>query len=174
MTEKKLDIFHVLENADLCNGNFYSNLDEDMKKLFTPLVAMRWFSSVSDSSQFHDYNLLITNEIMNVNFWELTAHPELQWKLLALCGTGKKLRHGWIPMPKRKKINKIQEFMLKWYPSANDQELDLLTGSMNRDDFEQFVKSTGATDDELKELLKAHDNESGRVEEKVKTKRKKA
>ena len=57
--------------------------------------------------------------------------------------------------------------MLEWHPDANDDELDILTKSMDRDTFETFIKSTGATDAELDELLAAHDQETGFKPEKT-------
>lgn len=164
---QKLDIFDEMRHADLKNKNFYSSLDPALQKQFSPIVAMRWFSTVPDNSQFKEYAIVMTNEILNIDFWSLKDHPELQWKLMAICGTGKSLRHQWIAMPKRKKLSKVKEFMLQWYPSANDQELNLLTNSMTRDEFESFVKSTGSTDTELRDILSEHDKENGRTPEKA-------
>lgn len=163
----KLDIFDEMRHADLKNKDFYAGLEPALQKQFSPLVAMRWFSTVPDSSPYKEYAIIMTNEVLNIDFWSLKDHPELQWKLMSMCGTGKVLRHQWIAMPKRKKLSKVKEFMLQWYPSANDQELDLLTNSMNRDEFEYFVKSTGATDTELRDILAEHDKENGRVPEKA-------
>jgi hypothetical protein len=157
----KLDIFYELENADLKNMDFYANLEPELQKQFSPLVAMRWMSAVPDISPYKDYYIMMVNGIVNVDFWSLRDHPELQWKLMALAGCGTKIRHSWIPMAKRKKIGKIAEFMLRWYPSANDMELGIIMSGMNRDGFEQFVKTTGASDEELKELLKQYDVENG-------------
>src|SRR2546426_9296481 len=78
--KRKLDIFEVLRNADMGNKDYYANLDEESKKGFAPIVAMRWFSSAPDSSAHQEYLLLMTNEILNLNFWALQNHPELQWK----------------------------------------------------------------------------------------------
>lgn len=174
MTEKKLDIFVEMANADMGNKDFYANLDEDLQKQFSSFPAMRWFSAVSDSSPYRDYTLILTNQVLNMNFWDLTDHPELQWKLMAICGSGQKQRHSWIPMPKRKKTSKIQEYMLQWYPGANDLELEIITKSMNRDDFEQFVKSAGTPDADLKDLLKAYDAENGKPEKPAKAGRAKS
>jgi hypothetical protein len=161
MNEKKLDIFDEMAQADLGNKDFYAELEPELQKQFSPLVAMRWFSTVADNSQFKDYTLILTNEILNVDFWSLKDHPELQWKLMSTCGVGKKLRHQWIPMPKRRKISKVAEFMLQWFPSANDQELHILTENLTREDFEQFVKSTGCTEEELKEVVDSFDIDRG-------------
>lgn len=163
----KLDIFETMKQADRKNIKYLAQQPPKLAESFVPLVAMRWFSSVADSSPLLQYQIIITNEILNKNFWVLNKHPELQWKLMAACGTGTVTRRQWIPMAKRKLISKVQQFMLEWYPGANDDELDILTQSMTRDDFENFVKSTGATDSELEDVLAAHDKETGFKPEKT-------
>lgn len=167
-TTPKLDIFDELANADRKNLNFYRDLSPELQKQFSSYVAMRWFSGVGDKSQWQDYCVILVNELLNINFSAFSKEPELQWKLLAACGPGKVISHQYIKPPKkRKQITKIQQFMLQWYPGANDDELDILTKNMDRDAFENFIKSTGATDGELKELLSAHDEETGFKPEKT-------
>lgn len=167
--DKKLDIFTVLENADLKNYGFYSDLEPELQKQFSPLVVMRWLSSASDSSPYCDYMLQMTNEFINVDFWSLQKHPEMQWKLMALCGAGKKLRHNWIPMVKRRKLSKVGEFMAQWFPSANDMEIELLIKRTSRDEFEQFVKDAGYSDEALRNTLIEFDLSRG-----IETKEKKS
>jgi hypothetical protein len=170
----KLDIFDEMAHADLRNKDFYGNLDPELQKQFSPIVAMRWLSSVQDSSAMKDWYIIMVNDVVNWHFWEIRDHPELQWKLMAAAGCGQKQRHAWIPMAKRKKIGKIAEYMLRWYPSYNDQELAIIMAGMDRDGFEQFVKSTGADDKELKELLKDYDSENGTSAPKKAPKKRKA
>lgn len=157
----KLDIKVEMAQADLRNKDFYASLEPEMQKQFSPFVAMRWLSAVPDNSPMKDWYIIMVNDIVNWHFWDLQQHPELQWKLMAAAGCGQKQFHNWIPMPKRKKIGKIAEYLLKWYPSYNDQELAIIMSGMDRDGFEQFVKSTGADDKEIKDLLKDYDAENG-------------
>ena len=171
-TEKKLDIFHVLENADLKNRNFYADLEPEMQKQFSPLVVMKWFSSASDSSPYCDYMLMMTNEFVNIDFWSLQKHPEMQWKLMALCGVGKKLKHNWIPMVKRRKLSNLGEIFSNWFPNANDQEIEILIQRTTRDEFEQFIKDTGSTDEQLGTALATFDSHKGIKTEKEKKTRK--
>jgi hypothetical protein len=158
---EKLDIFVEMRNADLRNKDFYTNLSTELQKQFSGYPAMRWMSSVSDSSPMKDWYLIMVNEIVNKNFWEISKHPELVWKLLAISGSGETQKHSWIPMPAKKKIGKVAEYMLRWYPSYNDQELNIVISNFNRDTFEEFVKSTGADDNELAAILKEYDTENG-------------
>jgi hypothetical protein len=157
----KLDIWDELANADRGNKDFWKNLSPDLQKQFSPLVAMRWFSIAQDNSQYKEYLLRMTNEMLNVDFWSIREHPELQWKIMSLCGVGKVVRRQWINMPKRRKISKVDEFMLQWFPSANELELKILTKNLSREEFEQFVKSTGCSDQELKEVINNFDAERG-------------
>jgi hypothetical protein len=170
----KLDIMVEMANADLRNKDFYANLEPDLQKQFSAYPAMRWLSTVSDKSPMKDWYLIMVNNIVNENFWQLGDHPELQWKLMAVAGCGQKQYHAWIPPAKRKKISKISEYFLRWYPSYNDQELAILMSGMDRDGFEQFVKSTGADDAERKELLKVYDAENGTSAPKKASKKRKA
>lgn len=165
--KSKLDIFLTLNNADTKNKDFLSNLPEDQRADFTPMIVMRWFSAVNDSSKYKDYFITVTNEFLNIDFWALSDHPELQWKLLAACGPGVSIRHNWIPLPKRAKVSKTGVFLLNWYPGANDLELRILINSMDQHEFEQFVKSTGATDAELRETVENFNVERGFVTEKT-------
>lgn len=160
-TSEKLDIFVEMANADLRNLNFYRNLKPKLQKQFSPLVAMKWFSTVADSSNQRDKILEAVNTRLNTNFWALRDHPELQWMLMASCGRGVKQRHQWINIPKRIKISKVDEFMLQWYPDANNLELKLLTQRLTRDEFEQFAKSAESDDKKLKDVLDAFDEERG-------------
>ena len=171
--EKKVDIFNLLQNVDYRNLSFYNRLGDNEKKTFPIFVAMRWLSGISDSSSHHDDTLFYVNNVLNVDFDILSKHPELMWKLMACGGSGSKQRYGWIPSPKRSKTsNKVDEFMLRWYPGANDLELKILTGKMTRDEFEQFAKSAEADDRKIKELLEDFDVSRGIKPKKAAKKRK--
>lgn len=173
MTEtKKLDIFDVLANADSRNSDFLSGLEPEVAKQFSPLVVMRWFSAVDNRSQYRDYVVQVTNQIINRDFWSLKDHPELQWRLMAACGVGTKLRHGWIPMPKRRKVTKLDEFLLQYFPSANDEELNILK-SVSKDEFEEFARSAGLPDKEYEEVINSYCVENGIEAEKPRKKAKK-
>ncbi len=168
-----LDIKVEMRHADLRDIHFYNNLPDSQKKQIAPVVLMRWFSNIPDSSPAMADSLVMLNEVLNKNFWNLSKHVGLQWKLMALCGSGRVQNHGWIANPKKRSvISDIDKYMAQWYPHANDLELQILTKKMTRNDFEQFVKSTGADDKELKAQLKTFDSERGTKPEKASKKSK--
>ncbi|MFA5489228.1 MAG: hypothetical protein WC284_08420 [Candidimonas sp.] len=120
----KLEIKDVLESIDRRDKNFYSNLSDEDKKGFVPFTALRFCSSVSGSKDITDYHLLATNEI-NKHFFELTSHPDLQWKLLTVVGLGTKQYHNWIgPMKRSKTSSMISELVRQIYPWWTDDEID--------------------------------------------------
>lgn len=151
-------------HADLRNKDFYSGLSPELQESFSPFVAMRWMSSVSDSSKYRDEVLILVNEFMNKDYGAIKKeHNELHWKMLALCGPGVKMYHNWIPAPKRTaSSSKLEDFLWDWFPRANKDEINILLNKMTRDDFENFVKSTGASDPEVKEIMEMYDKQNGR------------
>lgn len=171
MAEHKLDIFETLSAIDKRDKDFFSGLSDDQRKGFAPPVVLRWASSVNDGDISENYIWLV-NERANINFHDIWEHPELQYKLLASCGSGKSQRHHWIPMVgKRKKNDKVRNFISEFWPDANDFEIEILLNQFTDSSFEEFVFSSGATPQEIKEVMQEYDRITGKT---TKTKGKKA
>ena len=60
-----------------------------------------------------DY-IFMVNELFNKNFYDLTKHPELQWLLLSVCGSGKV---EFYIKPAKKKKNKTENFIATITPT---------------------------------------------------------
>lgn len=151
--EHKLDLFKtVLPALDRRNKNFYNDATEEEKKELGKLIwpLTRWMSSAKSNTVHH---LLIVNDLVNVNSSVLKSHPELQWKLLSLCGYGKPQMHQWIAPPKGIKKNKLEEAILRVNPLLKDDELELFASLNNTEDLTVFFKEFGLTDKEINELL---------------------
>ena len=99
-------------------------------------------------------HLLLVNSIVNSNFSAISKHPELQWKLLAMCGTNKKQFHQWIPPGKKAKKNRLEEALISFFPLMKDDELEMLQQINTKEDFEQFFKENAFDDKTIKEILK--------------------
>ena len=162
ISKPKLDIFDVLSSIDKRDFDYLSRQNDDLKKSFAHLVAMRWASSIQDGDAAQLYLWLI-NERVNLNFWELGSHPELLYKLMATCGLGVKQRHDWLAMPKKKEsTHKLHEFLSTFWPEANDLELTIIINQFTDDTFIDFVNTCGCTPDTAKEAIKAYDNYFGK------------
>lgn len=152
-TKKKstLTLDMELPAMDFGNKNFYRDLSDEHKKEIGLWVLMRFMSSSENMGAHH---LMMVNDLVNNNFSDLSKHPELQWKLLALCGTGRKQYHPWIAPPKGVKKNKLEQAVLDFYPLMRDDELELMLKINTPEDFERFFKENGYDDKAIKELLK--------------------
>lgn len=153
--EKKtyaLDLFkEIMPALDRRKTDYYSELTEEQQKGVHPLVLMRWMSAVDGRDAA--YHIQMVNEFVNIGFWDLTKHPELQWKLLAICGSGKGQRHTWIPGSKKRTTNKLDRLILEHYPSLNDDELAIYKSKLTKDSLKQWMRDMGWPDDEIKPIL---------------------
>ena len=152
-----LDIFRVLENADTGNKSFYEELSDKEKKAFSPLVTMKWMSIVNDTEDISHYYVTMVNDLVNVNFWDRSEYPDLQWLLLSICGVGAKMRHQWLPLSSQKKsANNIDNLILKLYPSANKDEIELFKTINSTEEICQIARDMGLSDKEVNEINKEY------------------
>lgn len=149
--ESTLTLAMELPAMDYRDRDFYKNLSEEHKKEISLWVLMRYMSSSQSESELH---LTLVNDVVNTNFAVISKHPELQWKLLAMCGTGKKQFHPWIPPGKRAKKNRLEEALISFFPLMKDDELEMLQRINTREDFEQFFKENAFDDKAIKEIFK--------------------
>lgn len=151
--EKKLDVFRVLKALDENDLDFYSTLNEVEQKEFSGWLTMRWASS---SLTEPEHYLLMINAIVNDSFSEFKDHPEMIWKLLAICGMGRSVRHKWIPpmKGKRKSRGALAKCIAEIKPQYKADEVDLFLRINNEADIREVLENAGYEDKEIKELLK--------------------
>ena len=140
-----------LPAMDFRDMDFYKNLSAEHKKEISMWVLMRYMSSSQNNAEHH---LVMVNDIVNNNFNTISKHPELQWKLLALCGTDRKQYHPWIAPGKGVKKNKIEQALLDLYPLMKDEDIELLLKLNTKDELEELFKDNGFDDKTIKELFK--------------------
>ena len=153
--QHKLDLGDVLSALDRCDLGYYNKLTDEEKKGYTPLVLMRSMSSLNMQNPNAAYAVMAANDLVNIGFWNLSKHPELQHQLLCLTGVGSKQFRPWLSAKNSKKSNKIDQWLLDKFPSLNDDELQILKSSYDSKSWAAFVKSSGVSDSEVKELIDA-------------------
>jgi hypothetical protein len=130
-----LDMFkRVLPALDTRNKALYGNLSEEEMKGFSPWLVQRYLSSAeSANNAIIEHYLIMTNEIVNVNFSEV-KDPEMTWKLMSMVGIGKSLKHPYIAPGggKRKKKNAFRTWLREQYPHLDDQELDIWIDNLDK------------------------------------------
>jgi len=142
----------MMKAVDENDFDFYSRLDAAHKKAFSPWITMKCASSASGNAAY-EY-LLMVNDIVNVDFSLLKDHPELQWKLLAVCGRGTQVYHPWLQPGKGKAKSKLHKFLLSIHPNLNEDELNLLLAMNDKDDITLLAENHGYSNKEIKDLLK--------------------
>lgn len=130
-----LDMFkRVLPALDTRNRTLYENLTEEEMKGFSPWLVQRYLSSAeSANNAIIEHYLIMTNDIVNVNFSEV-KDPEMTWKLMSMVGIGKSLKHPYIAPGggKRKKKNAFRSWLREQYPHLDDQELDIWISNLDK------------------------------------------
>jgi len=143
-------INQMMEAVDTRNKHFYSTFTEDEKKAYSTWLIMRHASSASKQPEHY---ILMVNEFVNVDFSALRLHPELQWMLLALCGSGTKEYHPWIAPGKKKKKNKLHEALIELFPHAKEDELVLMQQIYSQTEIIEMFMNAGYQDKEVLEIF---------------------
>jgi len=130
-----LDMFkRVLPALDTRNKKLYEHFSEEEQKGFSPWLVQRYLSSAeSANNAVIEHYLIMTNDIVNVNFSEV-KDPEMTWKLMSMVGIGKSLKHPYIAPGggKRKKKNAFRVWLREQYPHLDDQELDIWISNLDK------------------------------------------
>ena len=149
----QIPLADVMLAIDRKNRSWYDNLSDEQKKAFSAWMMMRYASSVQGGNAAS--YLFMVNECVNKNFMDLSKHPELQWLLFTLCGSGKKEFHPYIKPPtSRKKKNKVAEWLSEQYPLMKADEINMLMEINDTEDLKMLATEAGMTDKEIKELFK--------------------
>ena len=161
MSKHKLDIFDTLAAIDRRDFGYLDRQEDEARKAFAAPVVMRWASAAS-TGPMADVVLVTVNEKANRNFYDLYEYPDLQYRLLAACGTGRVLKHHWVVPSKAKRTSsRLTNFLAEHWPDANEQEIALLLHHFDRNTFEDFINGCACDAAESKELLRAFDLHKG-------------
>ena len=148
MAGKFLDIKQMMRAVDTRDKNWFQNLSEEDKKLYSPYMTLKWTASVEHKDRaVQEFYIEEANSNINKHLWTLSKnHKGLLWKLSAMCGSTFVLFHKWI-YPKKKtgstksKMKELQEL----YPTAKQVDLDLLDSTMSTKEITALKKDHGIT-----------------------------
>ena len=163
LNKHKLDLSRTLNSLDTKDLKFYSNLTDEEKKEYAPLILMRFMSSAQNQDGFHEYFLTSINDIVNQDFWTLSKEKEFQHLLLCACGFGKKFYHQWIPGVKKQNTNKLFQFFTRIYPNMNNLEFEILVNTYTEEDMKTLCREYALEDKERDDLLKQFRNAKNNV-----------
>ena len=143
-----LPLPQVLGALDRRDKKYYDRLSDEDKKAFVPYIMLRYASNVESDQFFTEHYVTTTNELVNVNYWQLSKHPKLQWLLFSMVGAYELQRHPWLKSnSKRAKKSEMQTALQTMYPAAKLAELELLESTLTKEQAKKFL-------DEYRELDK--------------------
>lgn len=157
----KLDIFSVLSYLDENNLGVYNALREDSEMLteFERNVSWmlpQWMTGATNDA-VHAELIDNFNAICNDGWFELYGHPELQAKLLACCGTGRKVRHKYHKPRTTPHLSKMMKLLEGKYDDIREEEAEMWVHRTTKDDMIRFAESLGYQETEIKDLTKTFD-----------------
>jgi hypothetical protein len=141
----KLNIGNEMRQFDLKNRSFYSDLTDEERKKFSNYLMIRWGSSVEGSGDLQGFYVIACNERFNKHFFAVNRHPELQWLMATSVSPGMGVhRHTWIaPKKKESSDNKHRKQVAELFPTAKEDEIDLLAKINSKQDVQQLLKDMG-------------------------------
>lgn len=152
MATAKLDIKRELNAVDQKNYNFYDNLTDEEKKVFSPYILMRYTASTQGDRAIQEWFVEMTNEMVNKNHWDLSKnHKALLWKLFAATGAGVNCYHPYLAAGKKEKANKIEKLLCDIYPATKMAEIKMMAKMMTKKDKEELFDKMGFDKKQRKE-----------------------
>lgn len=151
MAERALDIFTVLRNIDLKNRDFFTNLTEEERKGFAPVVVMQWLTCGTQNDELQ--NILI-NEYVNKYVFNLYKHPDLLYRLMVCCSTGTPQFYKWTKSAKKEnKYPKSVALLQRHFSCSTKRAIEMLTMVPN-DELLMLACDYGYQADDYKALQK--------------------
>ncbi len=157
----KLDIFAVLTYLDEGNLGVYEALREDpemLKELEKNVTWMlpQWMTG-AQSDPVHVELVENFNLMCNDRWFELYGHPELQAKLLACCGLGRKVRHKYFKPSKARNRRVMLDLLSHKYPDIREEEVELWVRQSSKAGARHLAESLGYQKKEVADVTKAFD-----------------
>lgn len=139
--------------VDRKDYNYYTNLTDEQRKSLNLWMTQRYASSVQGKMAGH--YLVMVNEFMNTHWSDVSKHPELQWKLMCLAGTGKVQFHPFVKVPKAKrKKDKVEEIVRELFPLLKHDEIRLFLKMNSKEEIKVLAMESGVDDKTLDEAFK--------------------
>jgi hypothetical protein len=148
--KRELDLTRVLKAIDQKNYDFYDSLTDKEKKEFQAFVMMRFISNSTGDREIQEWFIEMTNEFVNKNYWNISKHTGLAWKLCAAVGTGIPTFHKYLPT-KKIELDKFERLLGDLYPSMKLDDIQMLASMMDDNDREELFDKMGFDKTQRKE-----------------------
>jgi hypothetical protein len=148
-----LQIKDIMAAVDRKDYGYYERLTDEQRKSLNLWMTQRYASSVQ--GKFAGHYLVMINEFMNTHWSDVSKHPELQWKLMCLAGTGKPQFHPFVKVPKAKrKKDRVEEIIRELFPLLKNDEIELFLKMNSKEELKVLAMESGVDDKTLDEAFK--------------------
>jgi hypothetical protein len=149
-SERKLDIFRVLEAINDKDVGFLDKLTEEEAKAFVPFVVQRWLSGTPSAKQ-----VFFINELLNPFVFSLQGHKKLLWDLMTICSPGKQQRYAWNALPSKKNTSKptAVKVLQEYYGYSSTDAVNVLD-LLSRQNLLDMAEELGWQNDEIAKIKK--------------------
>ena len=143
----------IMAAVDRKDYGYYERLTDEQRKSLNLWMTQRYASSVQ--GKFAGHYLVMINEFMNTHWSDVSKHPELQWKLMCLAGTGKPQFHPFVKVPKAKrKKDRVEEIIRELFPLLKNDEIELFLKMNSKEELKVLAMESGVDDKTLDEAFK--------------------
>ncbi len=150
-----------LASLDLNSLDLYERLSEDPEALAEHHKAIGWllpqWMTASPTPASHKALVLMFDELCNPGWYELSNHPMLQTKLLALIGLGKRTQHKFFSRGGRASATpELVAFLQLEYPDIRADEVSLFCRDSTLDDLHDLLYHHGIAVDKHAAIVKQY------------------
>jgi hypothetical protein len=152
MATAKLDIGRELKAVSSRDHDFYKNLTDEEKKVFSPYILMRYVSNPKTDPDTYEFILNRVNTLVNINHWTLSKnHKGMLWASFASCGVDPNIKYTYLKSNSKEKANKIEKLLCEIYPAMKMNEIKMLAKMMDKKDIEELFDKMGFDKKQRKE-----------------------
>ena len=149
-----LPLYEVFNAIDKKDYNWFKNLTPEKKKAFSPYLQLKYSAGATGSNELQEYMIRSTNNELNTNFWEVSKHPDLTYKILcAINPSIGKIQRKYLPMKKETKDNKKTKFLKEIYPSWKLSDIEAYAEMCDKKELKQLAIEHGYDDKSIKQWL---------------------
>lgn len=156
----QLNLFGILEFLDLKSFQVREAVGETPEELKEIDRNAGWFlpqwMTGAQADKDHVRLVLGFNDTCNVGWHRLARHPELQLKLLATIGSGRKVKHRFFKPVSNPQSDKFLNFLQEVYQDINQREINFWLSRNDEDALVELLEQAGYQRDDRDEIVKSY------------------
>jgi len=145
------EIFSALDKKDYW---FYGRIGKEKQKAFSSYLQLKYNASATGNNDLQEYQIRSTNNKLNINFWEISKHPDLVWKIL--CAINPKIGsfgRKYLPIKKAIKDNKKTKFLMEIFPTWKLKDIEAYAEICDKKELKQLAIEYGYDDKSIRAKL---------------------